>query len=60
MVSEIEQCIKCGKKYQVSEMGGGMPGTKESEDITCPYCMNTIHRRSNGVFVTSPVSESKK
>lgn len=54
-MSEVEQCrnSECGKRYSVSEIGGKMPGTKESEDISCPYCGNVVTRRSNGSFITS-------
>lgn len=43
----IEKCDKCENRYSVTEIGGGMPGTKESEDITCPHCGNTFTERSN-------------
>ncbi|MFL1916795.1 hypothetical protein ACJW8B_15570 [Plesiomonas shigelloides] len=62
MSLEIEKCQKCGKHYEVFEQGGQMPGTKESEDITCPYsgCGYTITRRSNGYFVTHALPEDKQ
>lgn len=56
----IEKCIACNKNYEVSELGGHMPGTKESEDITCPYCGNTTTRRSNGTFMTHALPEDKQ
>lgn len=34
-----------------------MPGTKESEDITCPHCGNTFTERSNGAFKTHPLQD---
>lgn len=54
----IERCSSqaCRRPFDVSEFGGQMPGTKESEDITCPYCGHTITRRSNGVFNTHALS----
>ncbi len=53
----IENCEKCQKRYSVTEIGGGMPGTKESEDITCPHCGNTFTERSNGAFKTSALPD---
>ena len=55
-MSEIEECRKCGRPFYVSEIGGRMPGTKESEDIECPHCGHTMTRRSNGVFRTAKLS----
>lgn len=54
----IERCSKdeCRRPFQLSEIGGQMPGTKESEDISCPYCSHTITRRSNGFFQTHELS----
>lgn len=62
MSKDINTCTSCGKKYEVSEMGGQMPGCKESEDITCPYegCGYTITRRSNGYFSTYKLPESEQ
>ena len=55
---EIERCTSpsCRRPFQVSEIGGMMPATKEREDITCPYCSHTIQRTSNGVFRTHALS----
>lgn len=55
-MSEVEKCRACGKPYWVSEIGGQMPGTRESEDISCPHCGHTITRRSNGAFTTSKLT----
>lgn len=49
---EIETCSDCGKKYSIIELGGGVPGGKESEEIICPYCGYSYTRRSSGVFRT--------
>ncbi|MDG3084725.1 hypothetical protein P7F88_00910 [Vibrio hannami] len=59
-MSEIEKCSACNKKYEVSEIGGQMPGSKEPEEISCPYCGNTITRRSNGAFRTHALPEDKQ
>lgn len=59
---EIERCsnIDCRRPFEVSEFGGQMPGTKESEEITCPHCQHTITRRSNGVFRTYALSSERE
>lgn len=48
----VETCGKCNKRYSVTEIGGGWPGSKEKEDIRCPYCGQTFTERSNGAFIT--------
>jgi hypothetical protein len=37
-----------------------MPGTKEKEPITCPYCSYTIERTSNGWWNTAALSEQEQ
>ena len=59
-MEETERCQKCNKRFGVSELGGGMPGTKEREDITCPHCRYTIQRTSDGVFQTHALPEDKQ
>jgi len=59
-MAEVEKCTKCNKNYEITELGGKMPGTKESEEITCPYCNHTITRRSNGCFQTHALPEDKQ
>lgn len=49
---EIETCSDCGKKYSITEIGGGVPGGKEPEEISCPHCGHSYTRRSSGVFRT--------
>ena len=55
-MSEIQECRACGKPFYINEIGGQMPGTKESEEIVCPHCGDTTSRRSNGSFSTSKLS----
>ncbi len=57
-MSRIDECgnDECGRPFHVSEIGGQMPGTKESEVITCPHCGWTKTEHSNGAFRTSPLS----
>lgn len=61
-MSEVETCSNpsCGKKFGLSEIGGQMPGSKESEEITCPYCSYTVTRRSNGVFQTHELPKDQQ
>ena len=58
-MSRIDECgnDECRRPFYVSEFGGQMPGTKESEEITCPHCGWTKTERSNGVFRTSALSD---
>lgn len=56
----IATCVnpKCGKKFSYTEISGGMPGTKESEEVDCPYCGTVAFtRRINGVFKTSKIEQ---
>jgi len=56
----IETCVnpKCGKKFSYTEIGGGMPGTKESEECSCPYCGTVAFTsRIDGVFITSKIEQ---
>lgn len=51
---EIERCpnTSCSRPFEIRELGGAMPGSKEREDITCPYCGYRYTRSSNGFFRT--------
>lgn len=57
---EIEKCKGCNRPFEVQEQGGQMPGTKEPEDISCPYCGYTRTQRSNGYFRTWKLSEERE
>jgi transposase-like protein len=54
---EIERCHNsdCKRPYSIDEIGGGMPGSKEPEEIQCPHCRYTYTQRSNGSFRTHPL-----
>ena len=52
----MEKCESCGKPFHVSENKLTMPGTKEREAITCPYCHHTIERITNGSWSVSPAT----
>lgn len=56
----IANCVneKCGKKFSYAEIGGRMPGTKESEECSCPYCFTVAFtKRIDGVFQTSKIEQ---
>lgn len=54
----IEICKECNKRFSVTEMGAKLPGTKESEEIECPYCGYAFKERSNGVFRTHRIEDA--
>lgn len=56
----IEKCESCQKPFSVWEHQLAMPGTKEKEPITCPYCHHTIERTSNGWWNTAPLTEQQQ
>jgi len=55
----MEKCQSCGKPFHVAEHNLPMPGTKEREPITCPYCHYTIERMSNGWWIVTPATEEE-
>jgi DNA-directed RNA polymerase subunit RPC12/RpoP len=59
---DIERCSNkdCGRPFEVSQIGGQLPGTKEPEEICCPYCGHTIKRMSNGVWRTQALSPERE
>ena len=56
----IEKCQSCEKPFSVLEHKLAMPGTKEKEPITCPYCHHTIERMCNGWWIISSLSEKEQ
>lgn len=58
----IERCEKpeCKRPFSVSEYSLQMPGTKDREDITCPYCGYTYTQISNGFFQTKALSPQEE
>ncbi len=48
----VEECTKCGKPFEVIEIGGNASGGREREDIDCPHCGFTTTERTSGVFRT--------
>jgi len=61
-MSRTRQCPKCENYYTVSEIGGGMPGCKESEEIYCPHdnCDYMYKQRSSGTFQTHKAEPPKE
>ena len=59
---EIEKCKSCGRPFNVWEHKLPMPGTKEKEDITCPYenCGHTIQRTTSGLWQVYELSEDQQ
>jgi DNA-directed RNA polymerase subunit RPC12/RpoP len=57
-MQRVDRCINkyCRRPFYVIQKGGQMPGTKESEEITCPHCGHSKTERSNGVFDTSEMT----
>jgi DNA-directed RNA polymerase subunit RPC12/RpoP len=56
----IEKCQSCSKPFGVSEHNLVMPGTKEKEPITCPYCFHTIYRTTNGWWNIYELTEQQQ
>jgi DNA-directed RNA polymerase subunit RPC12/RpoP len=49
----------CGKPFHVIEHKLGMPGTREKEPITCPYCDHTIERMTDGWWHVAAATEKE-
>jgi len=62
MFDNVETCDKCSRPFSVSQIGGAMPGTKEPEEIHCPYpgCDWFRTEMSNGSFITSPLTPEQE
>jgi DNA-directed RNA polymerase subunit RPC12/RpoP len=56
----IQRCQSCTKPFKVWEHKLDMPGTKEKEQITCPYCGHIIERMCNGWWNTSSLSKEEQ
>ena len=56
----IQKCQSCEKPFNVQEHKLQMPGTKEKEPITCPYCYHTIERMCNGWWNVTALSEQEQ
>lgn len=46
-------CKKCGKKFRVEVTTMGVPGGKDREEITCPYCSQLNGYRMTSGFVNT-------
>lgn len=49
-------CAFCGKGFHVEEHPMGVAGSKDKEDIDCPWCGKTVSQKmTDGWFVTSKI-----
>ena len=58
-MNRICQNKDCEGEYSISEFGGEMPGTKERENIQCPYCGEQSTEMCNGVWRCDPIKAGK-
>ena len=57
---EIEFCNDCNKPFYVFEHDLAMPGTKEREPVSCPYCHKTVVERiTNGYWRSTPMNDDE-
>ena len=56
----MEFCRNCKEPFYVTEHHLAMPGTKEREPISCPYCGHTIYRITNGWWNVSAIEQSER
>lgn len=57
----LERCKKCKEYFIVTEYNLQLPGTKEQEDIICPYCGNINDQRiSNGWWNTRKLTDEER
>jgi len=50
---------KCQGIFEVSQIGGKMPGTKEKEIIECPFCGHQTFEMCNGTWSCKPTKAGK-
>ena len=56
-----ETCNKCGEKFSVSKIGGGVPGGKDKEPVICPYCNHTVRTEmTSACFLTGKIDTESK
>jgi uncharacterized Zn finger protein len=55
-MSEIVTCRKCGERFEVIEVGGGMT-SPEPETMACPHCGDVTTRLASGRLRTRPAPE---
>lgn len=60
-MNNTERCNNrdCNKEFYVSSMGGGVPGGKDLEPITCPYCNTVVRTEMTSATFSSSKIESK-
>jgi len=55
-----EKCHSCEKPFKVWEHKLAMPGTKEKESVTCPYCGHSIERMCNGWWNSAALTDQEQ
>jgi hypothetical protein len=57
-----ERCSNpdCKRPYGIYQIGGQMPGTKELEDIVCPYCGHITQQMCNGSWQTFALTDEQE
>lgn len=58
----MEKCNnpECLKEFNVTTIGGGVPGGKEKEPIICPYCDSVVRTEmTSASFITSKIKEDE-
>ena len=51
-------CPSCGRRFNVREVPMGVAGGKDSEDIDCPWCGNTVDKKmTDGWFETCKIED---
>lgn len=53
-MAETMNCRKCGGRFEVIEIGGGMT-SPEPEPVKCPHCGDQTMRLAQGRLRTRPV-----
>ena len=55
------KCCQCGKEFEVHVTTMNVPGGKDKEDITCPYCSaeNGYRMTSGFVYTFKKDSDTK-
>ena len=59
----MEKCTNsnCGRPFQVTAIGGGVPGGKEKEEIRCPHCDHLVSSEMTSCsFLVSKLSPEKE
>lgn len=55
-----EKCSVCFKNYKKFELSDNVPGCKEIEDISCPYCGHVYREMTSVIIRTESLPESEQ